>query len=45
MNNFSKINNDHDFYVNLEEEYGDYWVVGTIKDLACLMKVVWLLMF
>ena len=23
MNNFSKINNDHDFYVNLEEECGD----------------------
>ena len=34
MNNFSKINNDHDFYVKLEEECGDYLVVGTLKDMG-----------
>ena len=34
MNNFTKINNDHDFYVKLEEECGDYLVVGTLKDMG-----------
>lgn len=34
MNNFSKINNDHDFYVVLEESCGDYMVVGTLKDMG-----------
>ena len=38
MNNFSKINNDHDFYVNLEEECGDYLVVGTLKDMGMSHK-------
>ena len=34
MNNFSNINNDHDFYVTLEESCGDYMVVGTLKDMG-----------
>ena len=34
MNNFSKINNDHDFYVRLQEQCGDYLVVGTLKDMG-----------
>ena len=34
MNNFSNINNDHDFYVQLEESCGDYMVVGTLKDMG-----------
>jgi hypothetical protein len=34
MNNYSKINNDHDFYVVLEESCGDYMVVGTLKDMG-----------
>ena len=34
MNNFSKINNDHDFYVSLQEQCGDYLVVGTLKDMG-----------
>lgn len=34
MNNFSTINNDHDFYVTLEESCGDYMVVGTLKDMG-----------
>ena len=38
MNNFSKINNDHDFYVSLEEECGDYLVVGTLKDMGMSHK-------
>ncbi len=38
MNNFSKINNDHDFYVKLEEECGDYLVVGTLKDMGMSHK-------
>ena len=38
MNNFTKINNDHDFYVNLEEECGDYLVVGTLKDMGMSHK-------
>ena len=38
MNNFSKINNDHDFYVDLEEECGDYLVVGTLKDMGMSHK-------
>ena len=38
MNNYSKINNDHDFYVNLEEECGDYLVVGTLKDMGMSHK-------
>ena len=39
MNNFSKINNDHDFYVKLEENCGDYLVVGTLKDMGMSHKV------
>ena len=38
MNNFSNINNDHDFYVNLEGECGDYLVVGTLKDMGMSHK-------
>ena len=38
MNNFSKINNDHDFYVNLEENCGDNVVVGTLKDMGMSHK-------
>ena len=38
MNNFSKINNDHDFYVKLEEECGDYTFVGTLKDMGVSHK-------
>ena len=34
MNNFSEINNDHDFYVKTEEDCGDYLVVGTLKDMG-----------
>ena len=34
MNNFSTINNDHDFYVTLEESCGDYMVIGTLKDMG-----------
>ena len=34
MNNFSEINNDHDFYVKTKEECGDYLVVGTLKDMG-----------
>ena len=34
MNNFSNINNDHDFYVKLEKSCGDYMVVGTLKDMG-----------
>ena len=34
MNNYSTINNDHDFYVTLEESCGDYMVVGTLKDMG-----------
>ena len=34
MNNFSTINNDHDFYVTLEQSCGDYMVVGTLKDMG-----------
>ena len=38
MNNFSTINNDHDFYVQLEETCGDYMVVGTLKDMGMSHK-------
>lgn len=38
MNNFSKINNDHDFYVTLEESCGDFMVVGTLKDMGMSHK-------
>jgi hypothetical protein len=38
MNNFSKINNDHDFYVKLEEECGDNVFVGTLKDMGMSHK-------
>ena len=38
MNNFSNINNDHDFYVKLEESCGDYMVVGTLKDMGVSHK-------
>ena len=38
MNNFSKINNDHDFYVKLEESCGDTAVVGTLKDMGMSHK-------
>jgi hypothetical protein len=34
MNNFSEINNDHDFYVKAKEDCGDYLVVGTLKDMG-----------
>ena len=34
MNNFTQINNDHDFYVKTEEACGDYLVVGTLKDMG-----------
>ena len=34
MNNYSSINNDHDFYVVLEQSCGDYMVVGTLKDMG-----------
>jgi hypothetical protein len=34
MNNFSTINNDHDFYITLEQSCGDYMVVGTLKDMG-----------
>lgn len=34
MNNFSNINNDHDYYVTLEEGCGDNLVVGTLKDMG-----------
>ena len=34
INNFSEINNDHDFYVKIEEDCGDYLVVGTLKDMG-----------
>ena len=38
MGNFSKINNDHDFFVKLEEECGDNVVVGTLKDMGMSHK-------
>ena len=38
MNNFTQINNDHDFYVLTNEECGDYLVVGTLKDLGMSHK-------
>ena len=38
MNNFTQINNDHDFYVETKEECGDYLVVGTLKDLGISHK-------
>ena len=38
MNNFSSINNDHDFYVQLEESCGDYMVVGALKDMGISHK-------
>ena len=38
MNNYSNINNDHDFYVKLEESCGDYMVVGTLKDMGVSHK-------
>ena len=38
MNNFSKIQNDHDFYVTLEASCGDYMVVGTLKDMGISHK-------
>ena len=38
MNNYSNINNDHDFYVALEESCGDYMVVGTLKDMGMSHK-------
>ena len=38
MNNYSTINNDHDFYVKLEESCGDYMVVGTLKDMGMSHK-------
>ena len=34
MNNYSQINNDHDYYVKTKEECGDYLVVGTFKDMG-----------
>ena len=34
MNNYSEINNDHDYYVKTNEECGDYLVVGTLKDMG-----------
>ena len=38
MNNYSRINNDHDFYVSLNEPCGDYMVVGTLKDMGMSHK-------
>ena len=38
MNNYSTINNDHDFFVTLEESCGDYMVVGTLKDMGMSHK-------
>ena len=38
MNNYSTINNDHDFYVTLEESCGDYMIVGTLKDMGMSHK-------
>ena len=38
MNNYSRINNDHDFYVSLDEPCGDYMVVGTLKDMGMSHK-------
>ena len=34
MNNYTKINNDHDYYVKTQESCGDYLVVGTLKDMG-----------
>ena len=34
MNNFTKIKNDHDFYVELESGCGDNVVIGTLKDMG-----------
>ena len=38
MNNYSQINNDHDFYVKTQESCGDYLVVGTLKDMGMSHK-------
>ena len=38
MNNYSQINNDHDFYIKTEQECGDYLVVGTFKDMGMSHK-------
>ena len=38
MNNFSKINNDHDFFVTLEEDCGDNIFIGTLKDMGMSHK-------
>ena len=38
MNNYSEINNDHDYYIKTQETCGDYLVVGTLKDMGMSHK-------
>ena len=34
MNNYSNIKNDHDLYVKLEQDCGDFIVIGTLKTMG-----------